>query len=102
MQTMEIGGLENITMTSLAIAVQRAGPHVAPRHVPPSALRAMSLVFRPFWPERARQAAAALVIDTMDMRFDPAAIRARYPDIRLTSPSDVIARIAHEKSSGGA
>jgi hypothetical protein len=31
------------------------------------------------------------------MRFDPAAIRARYPDLPLTSPSDVIARIAQEQ-----
>jgi len=98
MQTLDIGGPENITMTGLAIAVQPAGPDVAPRHVRPSALQAMSLVFRPFWAERARQAAAALVLDTMDMRFDPAPIRARYPDLPLTSPSDVIARIAQEKA----
>jgi uncharacterized protein YbjT (DUF2867 family) len=97
MQTLDIGGPENITMTKLANAVQPAGPGVAPRHVPPSALRAMSLVFRPFWAERARQAAAALVLDTIDMRFDPAAIRARYPDLPLTSSSDVIARMAREK-----
>lgn len=97
-----MGGPENMTMTSLASAVQRAGPDVAPRHVPPSALQAMSLVFRPFWAERARQAAAALVLDTIDMRFDPAAIRARYPDLPLTSPSDVIARIAREKDQAGA
>ena len=97
MQTLDIGGPDNITMTSLANAVQPAGPAVAPRHVPPAALKAMSLVFRPFWAERARQTAAALVLDTIDMRFDPAAIRARYPDLPLTSPSDVIARIAQEQ-----
>jgi uncharacterized protein YbjT (DUF2867 family) len=97
MQTLDIGGPDNITMTSLANAVQPAGPAVAPRHVPPAALKAISLVFRPFWAERARQTAAALVLDTIDMRFDPAAIRARYPDLPLTSPSDVIARIAQEQ-----
>ena len=97
MQTLDIGGPEHLTMTSLAGAIQPAGPAVAPRHVPPSALRAMSLVFRPFWAARARQAAAALALDTIDMRFDPAAIRARYPHLPLTSPFDVIARIAREK-----
>ena len=97
MQTLDIGGPEHLTMTSLAGAVQPAGPDVAPRHVPPSALRAMSLVFRPFWAERARQAAAALALDTIDMRFDPAAIRARYPHLPLTSPFDVIARMAREQ-----
>src|SRR4029077_20779871 len=97
MQTLDIGGPENITMTKLANAVQPAGPDVAPRHVPPSALRAMSLVLRPFWAARARQAAAALALATSDMRFDPAAIRARYPHLPLTSPFDVIARIAREQ-----
>ena len=84
-------------MTSLASAIQPAALTVAPRHVPRAALRAMSLVFRPFWPERARQGAAALALDTIDMRFDPAAIRARYPDLPLTSPFDVIARMAREQ-----
>jgi hypothetical protein len=52
----------------------------------------MSVLLRPFWPERARQAAAALAMDTLDLRFDPAAIRARYPDLPQTSITEVLAR----------
>ncbi len=84
-------------MTSLAAAIQPAGPpslHGTYRERHCERCRWCSV---PSGPERARQAAAALVLDTIDMRFDPAAIRARYPDLPLTSPFDVIARIAREK-----
>jgi uncharacterized protein YbjT (DUF2867 family) len=93
-QTVEIGGPENLTFTQLATAIQSAGPAVGPRHVPRAALRAMSLLLRPVWPERARQGAAALALDTMDLRFDPTATRARYPEQSLTPLSDVLARRA--------
>ena len=94
--TLEIGGPENLTFTALAAAIAAPGPAVAPRHVPRGALKAMSLVLRPFWPERARQGAAALALDTMDLRFDPSAIRARYPEISLTSLADVLTRRSRE------
>jgi uncharacterized protein YbjT (DUF2867 family) len=99
-QTIEIGGPENLTFTALAAAIQGRGPTIAPRHVPRGALKAMSLLARPFWPERARQGAAALALDTIDLRFDPSTIRARYPDLSLTSPSDVLMRRARERASG--
>jgi uncharacterized protein YbjT (DUF2867 family) len=99
-QTLEVGGPENITFNRLATAVQTAGPDVAPRHVPRSALRTMSMVLRPFWPERARQTAAALVMDTIDMRFDPTAVRGRYPDLSLTSPSEIIASTQRSRQIG--
>jgi NADH dehydrogenase len=91
-QTVEIGGPENLTLTQLAAAIQSAGPAVAPRHIPRAALTAMSVILRPFWPVRARESAAAVALDTMDLRFDPSAIRARYPDQSLTPLSDVLAR----------
>jgi uncharacterized protein YbjT (DUF2867 family) len=93
-ETIEVGGPENMTLSQLASATQPAGPTVPPRHAPRAALKAMSLLLRPFWPERARQGAAALALDTIDLRFDPAAIRARYPDLALTSCADVLARRA--------
>jgi NADH dehydrogenase len=98
--TIEIGGPENLTLTRLATAVQAAGPTAAPRHVPRAALKAMSVLLRPFWPERARQGAAALALDTMDLRFDPVAIRARYPDISLTSASESLALLSRQKRAG--
>lgn len=99
-QTIEIGGPENLTLTRLATAIQGAGPTVAPRHVPRAALRAMSVLLRPFWPERARQGAAALALDTLDLRFDPLAIRTRYPDISLTSTSELLALFSRERRAG--
>ena len=98
--TIEIGGPENLTLTRLATAIQAAAPTVAPRHVPRAALKAMSVLLRPFWPERARQGAAALALDTMDLRFDPLAIRARYPDISLTSTSELLALFSRQKRAG--
>jgi len=99
-QTIEIGGPENLTLTRLATAIQAVGPTVAPRHVPRAALKGMSVLLRPFWPERARQGAAALALDTMDLRFDPLAIRARYPDISLTSTSELLALFSQQKRAG--
>jgi NADH dehydrogenase len=93
-RTLEIGGPENITFREIAAAIQPAGPTVAPLHVPRAALKAMSLLLRPLWPERARQGAAALALDVMDLRFDPAAIRARYPDVTLTSASELLSQRA--------
>jgi uncharacterized protein YbjT (DUF2867 family) len=98
--TIEIGGPENLTLTRLATAIQAAAPTVAPRHVPRAALKAMSVLLRPFWPERARQGAAALALDTMDLRFNPLAIRARYPDISLTSTSELLALFSRQKRAG--
>jgi NADH dehydrogenase len=99
-RTIEIGGPENLTLTRLATAIQAAAPTVAPRHVPRAALKAMSVLLRPFWPERARQGAAALALDTMDLRFDPLAIRARYPDISLTSTTELLALFSRQKRAG--
>jgi NADH dehydrogenase len=98
--TIEIGGPENLTLTRLATAIQAAGPTVAPRHVPRAALKAMSVLLRPFWPERARQGAAALALDTMDLRFDPLAIGARYPDVSLSSTSELLALFSRQTRAG--
>ena len=57
-------------------------------------------LLRPFWPERARQGAAALALDPMDLRFDPVAIRTRYPDISLTSTSSYWCCFRGQKGAG--
>jgi NADH dehydrogenase len=70
-QVFEIGGPQNLSLNQLAAFVQRAaGRGDAPRHVPRMVLRAMGLVMRPFKPELARQAQAALVMDRGDFGFD--------------------------------
>jgi hypothetical protein len=42
-------------------------------------MRALALLARPFNPAFARQSAAGVMMDTQDMRFDPAPTLARYP-----------------------
>ncbi len=76
-QTIDLPGADNLTLTQLArhLGATRI------RHVPRGALRAMAMVMRPISPARARQATAALVMDTTDMTADASALRDRFPDI---------------------
>lgn len=90
--TLEIGGPEDLSLNQLAAAVQRAaGRTREPRHVPRAMLQAMAMIMRPFKPSLARQARAALVMDTSDMTFDATAIHAAYPDLPTTTLADVLA-----------
>jgi hypothetical protein len=36
----------------------------------------------------------------MDLRFDPLAIRGRYPDMSLTSTSELLAVLSRQKRAG--
>ncbi|MEO6877392.1 MAG: SDR family NAD(P)-dependent oxidoreductase, partial [Gemmatimonadaceae bacterium] len=81
-QTVEIGGPSNITLTEfVALLAERAGRPGAPRRVPRAVLRAMSIVLRVVRPSLARQARAAVVMDTCDMTFDASPLRRRFPDL---------------------
>ena len=66
-RVIEVGGPQNLTFNELAVLLQRIrGRSARVRHVPPGLLRAVA----PF----ARQARAAIAMDTLDMSFDaPAA-----------------------------
>jgi hypothetical protein len=55
------------------------------RHVPRPALRVMSRVVRPIQPVLARQAAAAVIMDTVDMTFDSTPVRDEFPTLPCTS-----------------
>ncbi|HEX8305656.1 MAG TPA: NAD(P)H-binding protein [Jatrophihabitans sp.] len=86
-----VGGGENLTFTDIAERLLadagRSGPI---KHVPLGALRAMSLLARPVRPSFARQAAAAVVMNTIDMSFDPLPLRERFPDVPALSIDDVL------------
>ena len=49
----------------------------------------MSVLARPLRPGFARQARAAVVMNTTDMTFDALPIRNRFPDIPTTTLADV-------------
>ena len=95
-----VGGPENLTFTGIAERLLadagRSGPI---KHVPLAALRAMSLLARPVRPGFARQAAAAVVMNTTDLSFDPLPLRKRFPDVTALSFDDVLRSVAAARST---
>jgi NADH dehydrogenase len=90
-EVLEIGGPENLGFVSVAQRLIGAtGKPGRIKHVPLSVLRAMSILARPFSPAFARQARAAVIMNTLDMTFD-ASLRERFPTLPTTSLDDVFA-----------
>ena len=78
--TIDVGGPENRSLTQLvALIEQTTGKTTSHQHIPLPALRAMSVLARPFNPAFARQAGSAAYMDTHDLTFDPAATLRRFP-----------------------
>jgi NADH dehydrogenase len=89
-QTLEIGGPEDLGFSAFAQRLLAArNPAGRVDHVPLPALRAMSILARPFSPEFARKAGAAVVMNTHDMTF-ASAVRQRFPEIPNTTLSDLL------------
>jgi len=85
-QILELGGPDNLTFNEVAVILQQAtGRRGAVRHIPRPALQAMAWLTTAVKPALARQARAALAMDTIDMRFDPAATRRAFPGLPNTS-----------------
>ena len=85
-QILELGGPDNLTFNEVAVILQEAtGRRGAVRHIPRPALQAMAWLTTAVKPALARQARAALAMDTIDMRFDPAATRRAFPGLPNTS-----------------
>lgn len=90
---LEVGGPENLTFTRLAERlITASGRPGRIRHVPLVMLRALSLLARPVSPAFARQAQAAVVMNTTDMALDTSTIRDRLPTIPATTLDEVIRR----------
>jgi uncharacterized protein YbjT (DUF2867 family) len=91
-RALDIGGSEDLSFNELAAAVQQAAGWTGePRHVPRPMLRAMTVLMRPAKPDLARQARAALLMDTSDMTFDATPTRASYPNLPTTTLTDLMA-----------
>ena len=85
-ETLDIGGPANLTFDELAAALLDAGRvHGGPRHVPPLTLRVIASTVGRLKPQLGRQMRAALAMDRIDLRFDSAAVRERFPQLPTTS-----------------
>jgi uncharacterized protein YbjT (DUF2867 family) len=92
-ELLEVAGPENLTFTQIAERlITASGTPGRTRHIPLPMLRAMSVLARPVSPVFARQAQAAVLMNTTDMTVDPAAIRSRLPAIPATTLDEVIRR----------
>lgn len=84
-QVLELGGPDNLTFNELATILQETtGCRGAARHVPRPALQMMAWLTAGMKPALARQARAALAMDTIDMSFDPAPTRRAFPNLPNT------------------
>jgi NADH dehydrogenase len=88
---LEIGGPDNLSMNELATLVQEAdGRTGAPRHLPRAGLHVMANTVGLAVPELRRIAQGSLATDALDLSFDATALRARFPDLPLTSVRDLL------------
>jgi uncharacterized protein YbjT (DUF2867 family) len=88
-EVVELGGVENLGFLTIAERlIESSGKPGTVKHVPLPALRALSFLARPFAPVFARQARAAVVMNTTDMTAETA--RDRFPSVPRTSLADVL------------
>jgi len=84
-RVLEVGGPGNLTFNQVAAILQEVtGIPAAVRHVPRPGLRAMAWLTTIAKPALARQARAAIAMDTLDMTFDWAAARQALPNLPET------------------
>jgi uncharacterized protein YbjT (DUF2867 family) len=91
-ETLEIGGPQNIDFVTFAERlIEASGKPARIKHIPLPVLRIMSVLARPFSPMFARQAGAAVVMNTIDMTCD-VPTRERFPMLPSTRLADVLAQ----------
>ena len=92
-QAIDVGGPDNLSASQFVHRfAELTGASGNEQHIPLAMLRAMSVLMRPFNASLARQAKAAVVMDTTDMAFDDGETARRYPSIRPTSFDEVVRR----------
>lgn len=80
-RVLEIGGPGDLTLNQVAALLQETTGRGIVRHLPRPALHGMAVATARLKPALARQARAALAMDTMDMTFDPRPTRREFPDL---------------------
>lgn len=90
-QVLALGGPDQLTFNQFAALVREStGRRGTVRHIPRPALRAMAGLAAAVKPALARQARAALAMDTLDMTFDSAPTRRAFPDLPETGISPAL------------
>jgi uncharacterized protein YbjT (DUF2867 family) len=90
-QVLEVAGPEQLSFTQLADRLVAATGHPGRvRHLPLPVLRAMSVLARPVAPVVARQAQAAVVMNTTDMTARGPAIGERFPTVPSTTLDELL------------
>jgi NADH dehydrogenase len=89
-QVLEVAGPERLSFTELAERLVATGRPGRVRHLPLPALRAMSVLARPVAPVLARQAQAAVVMNTTDTTAGGAAVRDRFPALASTTLDELL------------
>jgi len=90
-QVLELGGPDNLTFNQVAALLQgTTGRHAPVRHIPRPALQGMAWTTAAIKPALARQARAALAMDTLDMTFDPTPTRRAFPGLPDTDMPSAI------------
>lgn len=89
----ELGGPDNLTFNEFAATLQQVRGRPGPiRHIPRPILRLMANVTRKLRPAFARQARAAVIMDTRPMAFDASKTRRAFPTVPIT---DVTTAMKH-------
>ena len=92
-QLVEVAGPRNLTFTQFADRlIAASGKPGRTRHIPLPMLRAMSVLARPVSPTFARQAQAAVVMNTADVTVDLATVRDHLPTIPATTLDELVRR----------
>jgi len=90
-QVLELGGPDNLTFNEVAALLQgTTGRHAPVRHIPRPALQGMAWLTAGIKPALARQARAALAMDTIDMTLDPTPTRRAFPGLPNTDMPSAI------------
>lgn len=87
-QVVEVGGPQNLTLSALA---RLATGQAAVNHVPRLALRVLSPVLAAVRPAQGRLVRQALLMDEVDLAFDPAASRAAFGWLPASPVTEVAA-----------
>jgi hypothetical protein len=88
-----------LTFNQLAAMVQEVtARRGVVRHVPMPVLRIMGLISGAFSPQLARQARAAVVLDTLDMSFDAEPARREFPNLPITDARQALTSLHNRQT----